>query len=222
MDDWTKALYELPGELYLSVLQKIHKTLHPKTYLEIGVAKGESLALAEEGTFAVGIDPEPCIVTPLKAWTRIYKMTSNAFFEQYKGPPFDLIFIDGLHRYEAIVEDFCHAEKQCTPNSIMLLHDTIPLSEETSTPVCHTSFWTGNVWKIVPAILKFRPDLTLFTIGCPPSGLTVIRGFGKNAGLSREVIKEFEKKDFNWIANQKKEALKIIDNNTNAWLPKLI
>lgn len=222
MDDWSKALRELPGELYLSVLQKIHKALHPKKYLEIGIAKGTSLCLAEEGTFAVGIDPDPCVVTPLQAWTRIFKMTSSAFFNQYDGPPFDLIFIDGLHRYEAVVEDFCEAEKHCSPDGIILLHDTIPLSAETSTPICHTSFWTGDVWKIVPAIIAYRPDLTVFTIGCPPSGLTVIKGFGKKAGLSQEVIKDFANKDFDWISGQKKEVLKIVENNINIWLPKLI
>jgi len=221
MEDWAKALFELPGETYLSVLAKIHQALRPKRYLEIGVQNGASFSLALEGSYAVGVDPEPNITTPLKAWTQIYKMTSHAFFETYSGDPFDLIFIDGLHRYEAVVEDFCNAEKHCTANSIILLHDTIPLSAQTSTPLCQTSFWTGDVWKIVPAIIRNRSDLTLFTIACPPSGLTIIKGFGLNKGLSASVVREFQNKEFAWVANQKKAALNIVENHSSEWLPEL-
>jgi hypothetical protein len=221
MEDWARALFELPGETYLSVLAKIHEALHPKRYLEIGVQNGASLSLALEGSYAVGVDPDPKITAPLKAWTQLHKMTSHAFFETYSGPPFDLIFIDGLHRYEAVAEDFCNAEKLCTATSIIMLHDTIPLSAETSTPLCQTSFWTGDVWKIVPAIIRSRPDLTLFTIPCPPSGLTIIKGFGSAKGLSASVVREFQNKQFAWVAGQKKAALKIIENHSSQWLQEL-
>jgi len=52
-------------------------------------------------------------------------------------------------------------------------------------------FWTGDVWKIVPALIKFRPDLRVFTIACPPTGLTVVCGFSEKKGLPNEARNEF-------------------------------
>ncbi|WP_059360181.1 class I SAM-dependent methyltransferase [Parachlamydia acanthamoebae] len=222
MEDWEKAYQALPGEPYLQVLEKIHAALKPKTYLEIGVQYGFSFCLAGPQTFAVGVDPNPCIQTDLHAWSRIYRQTSEAFFISYPGDPFDLIFIDGLHQYEAIVDDFCNAEQYCTPQSIILIHDTIPLSAESSKKDFDPGFWTGDVWKIVPTLLQARPDLTIFTIACPPSGLTVIKGFGKSEGISSEVVDQFREKEYAWIESQKKTALGVVENREDIWMPLLL
>ncbi|MBS4168052.1 class I SAM-dependent methyltransferase [Parachlamydia sp. AcF125] len=222
MQDWERAYQELPGEAYLQVLEKIHATLKPKTYLEIGVQYGFSFSLARPGTFAVGVDPHPCIQTDLQAWSRVYRQTSEAFFISYPGDPFDLIFIDGLHQYEAVVDDFCNAEQCCTSKSVILIHDTIPLSAETSKKDFSPGFWTGDVWKIVPTLLQARPDLAVFTIACPPSGLTVIKGFGKQEGICPQVIEQFRNQAYAWVAPQKKSALNLVENKPEAWMPFLL
>ena len=49
----------LPGEHYLVILEKIHRHLRPATYVEVGVFEGQSLALVNPDTSAVGIDPQP-------------------------------------------------------------------------------------------------------------------------------------------------------------------
>jgi hypothetical protein len=36
--------------------------------------------------------------------------------------------------------------------------------------------WTGDVWKIIPCLREFRPDLRITTLGAAPSGLGVIQG----------------------------------------------
>lgn len=185
-------------ENYFSVLQDIHLILKPALYLEIGIAYGDSLALALPESYAIGVDPNPHIIHPLQAWTRVYRMTSDDFFSEYQGAPFDFIFIDGYHSYEAVVQDFIHAEKLCKPTSVIAIHDTIPLSAETSGDYTE-GFWTGDVWKIVPALLHERTDLTIFTVPCLPSGLTLITGFGKGSGLSENTIDEYRKKTFEWV-----------------------
>jgi tetratricopeptide (TPR) repeat protein len=49
----------LPGAVYFDVLSMIHSHLQPRTYLEIGVADGSSIALARPETRAIGVDHEP-------------------------------------------------------------------------------------------------------------------------------------------------------------------
>jgi hypothetical protein len=39
-----------------------------------------------------------------------------------------------------------------------------------------TQFHTGDVWRTVVSLRKYRPDLLVFTIATPPSGLTVVTG----------------------------------------------
>src|SRR5258707_1284640 len=48
-----------PGTFYIDLLSMIHTHLEPRTYVEVGVADGRSIALARPDTRAIGIDPEP-------------------------------------------------------------------------------------------------------------------------------------------------------------------
>src|SRR5687768_7228996 len=49
----------LHGEPSLRVLERIHRHLRPRTYVEIGVETGRSLQLAAPETLALGVDPQP-------------------------------------------------------------------------------------------------------------------------------------------------------------------
>lgn len=204
-------------ESYLSVLQDLHFILKPTFYLEIGIAYGDSLSLALPETFAIGVDPKPNIIHPLQAWTKVYRMTSEDFFSDYSGAPFDFIFIDGYHSYEAVVQDFIHAEKLCKPTTVIAIHDTIPLSAGTSGEYIE-GYWTGDVWKIVPALIHERTDLTILTHRCQPSGLTLITGFGKGKGISEKTIEEYRKKTFEWVDSDWKNILKVLPDDQKIWM----
>jgi len=117
---------KLSGENYRDVLRHFHVFLRPKNYLEIGVDTGVTLNLALEGSYAVGVDPLPKINQSLRAWTKIYQMDSDEFFFTYKQENFDLVFIDGLHQFDTVCDDFVGAEKLCKETSVILFHDTIP------------------------------------------------------------------------------------------------
>src|SRR5215467_1793101 len=66
----------LPGPQYLEVMAMIHAHLRPRTYVEIGVNTGLSIALARPETRAIGIDPEPRVAAPLGPRVTIRATTS--------------------------------------------------------------------------------------------------------------------------------------------------
>lgn len=175
------ALAQRPGPSYLQWLSRLHATLKPKVYLEIGVETGKTLHLAQPPTYAIGIDPAPApqVAEGAATTTQIHPMTSQAFFASSQAranlpAPVDLAFIDGDHGLASVLHDFMQVEAVSHPDGIILLHDTWPLNALTAAPVRATGFYTGDGWKLLPCLRAIRPDLHIVTIAAPPTGLTVI------------------------------------------------
>jgi hypothetical protein len=179
------AARRFPGPDYHEVLGWLHEALQPETYVEIGVMGGGSLRIARPSTTAVGIDPE----APGSGGTRalIFSMTSGEFFARYDlrevlgGRNVDFALIDGLHRCEQALEDFLNLERYAGPDTVIALHDTIPLDQETSARERTTEFYTGDVWRMVAYLRENRPDLRIVTVKTAPTGLTLVRGFSSGA-----------------------------------------
>jgi tetratricopeptide (TPR) repeat protein len=170
----------MPGANYLDVLKKFQGWLRPASYLEIGVETGRSLALAVPPTRAIGIDPAPRIGVGFSAETRVFQLTSDEFFarhdlaREFGRPCVDLAFIDGLHLFEQALRDFINLERYAGPRSVFLVHDCLPLDEASASRDRRAWFWTGDVWKLIPALKRWRPDLAIRTIATRPSGLAMI------------------------------------------------
>lgn len=178
----TLAHLRLPGDGYYAVLDRVHEVLAPRTYLEIGMGDGSSMALARPGTRAIGVDPVPTLRWPIRAECTVVPQRSQDFLARPDvgsyfpaGPP-DLVFIDGLHTFEAVLDDLIGVERLAGPRTVVLVHDTIPLDEPTQRPDRVHAFYTGDVWKLLPALADLRPDLDVATVLASPSGLTVVTG----------------------------------------------
>ena len=170
----------LPGDDYLAHLRRLHETLRPRLYVEIGVDAGRTLSLARPPTRAIGVDPAAREggVT-FAADTRLFALESDAFFAgeaeaALAGEPIALAFVDGLHLFEQALRDFIHVERHAAPETVVLFHDCLPLDRATASRTRATGFWTGDVWKIVPVLARHRPDLELFVIPTYPTGLLVV------------------------------------------------
>jgi hypothetical protein len=107
-------------------------------------------------------------------------LTSDDFFAQYDlgevlgRDTFDLGFIDGLHLFEQALKDFINLERYARKDSVILIHDCLPIAPIVAERDRCTGFWTGDVWRIIPCLKTFRPDLKLMTIPTKPSGLGVV------------------------------------------------
>ena len=212
----------LPGENYFRVLARIHRHLRPRTYLEIGVSRGDSLASVLPGTQVLGIDPAPNLARPPPANVRIYRETSDDFFARHDpraelgGAPLELAFIDGMHHFEYALRDFINVERACSPAAVILLHDCYPLDERTARREQVTGFWSGDIWRLMLLLRTLRPDLTVRTIATPPTGLgIVLRPDPASRVLAdrlEQLVAEYLAKDFSVLAGRQPEALGLVAN----------
>jgi hypothetical protein len=172
----------MPGPDYTTYLANLHRYLVPSVYVEIGVATGRTLSLAKPPTVVIGVDPQPSLVEPASVETHLFAMTSDALFSGDRlarllaGRTIALAFIDGLHHFDQALRDFANVERLSSPDGMVLIHDTMPLDEITQRRERQADYWTGDVWKVVACLLKYRPDLNVITIPTPPAGLTVVTG----------------------------------------------
>lgn len=168
---------KLGGEFYFSVLERIFGQLRPRSYVEVGVFRGERLRLARAPTIAVGIDPRPELSEPLAENHRIFAETSDDFFANRDlrtllgGLPVDLAFIDGMHQFEFALRDFANLERHCSRDSTILIHDCYPMDRESAGRVPRSVNWSGDIWRLIVLLKKYRPDLAIHSIGTPPTGL---------------------------------------------------
>jgi len=172
------AYTTMPGDPYRQLLHEFHAWLQPALYLEIGIESGRTLALAKPPTNAIGIDPKPLLQYTFEAPTRIFETTSDEFFSAHEVReqfgPVDLAFLDGLHLFDQTLRDFLHTEQQASENGIVLIHDCLPLHPLVAQRDPQTEFWSGDTWKVIPILRRYRPDLEVFTIASAPTGLAVV------------------------------------------------
>lgn len=190
------ASLRLPGPPYRDVLRRLHELIRPRTYLEIGVETGATLALAQHAERAIGIDPNLSKLRRglLTKAARVFEETSDAFFarenreQSLGGRTLDLAFIDGMHWFEYALRDFVNVEAWSSPDTVVVLHDCLPIFPATASRERRTKFWVGDVWKIVPILREYRPDLRIKTIATAPSGLCVVRGLNPTSRVLPEQL----------------------------------
>lgn len=186
-------LPDFTGEHYHTCLARLHQILRPHTYFEIGSFHGDSLKLAKCATIAV--DPQfrlqHQVLNPSMPALCLFQMRSDEFFKSYDprailGRPIDFAFLDGMHLIECLLRDFIHTERACHGRSMVALHDCVPVDLHMAGRAwgdmtrralsVHPTWWTGDVWKILPILWQYRPDLTVEVLNAPPTGLVLVRG----------------------------------------------
>jgi hypothetical protein len=167
---------------YRDFLDALHQQLRFDWYLEIGSQTGRSLAKSRSPSIAV--DPQFRIkydVVGLKPQLHLFQATSDDFFaaghlKTLKAKP-GFSFLDGMHLYEYLLRDFIHTEAAGTTSSVIAMHDCCPFGHAMTTRDIDNiprGAWTGDVWKLIPILQEYRPDLTLQVLNCSPTGLVVV------------------------------------------------
>lgn len=222
----TLAELTLPGEDYFQVLTRIHAHMKPATYLEIGIDQGRSFEIVDENTLALGIDPDPHPRKRLGPRQRVYAETSDDFFAQRDliselgGRPLDLAFIDGMHHVEYALRDFINIERYCTPESVVLIHDVYPIDAVSAARERTSCFWTGDIWRLILILKKYRPDLTVNVIGTRPSGLGMVQNLDPTSRVLidniDDILEEFLALDISVLDRDKDQQLNLFPNDWTA------
>lgn len=210
-----------PKKDYMYALRNIHKLLNPSLYVEIGVQLGYTLRLANETTKIIGVDPEPMVEASSFVDAEIFALTSDNFFAQTNfDKTVDFAFIDGMHLFEFVLRDFINLEKVSSPRAIIAFHDTIPTDFDSSARERHTSFWTGDVFKIVMVLKKYRPDLKMVNFDVTPSGLCLVKNLNSKSTILQdnyeEIIRDFTDLTYDNIKDNltKELCIKAFDKKT--------
>jgi Methyltransferase domain len=217
------AELEFPGEDYFRVLARIHEHLKPATYLEIGIDQGRSFEIVRPETLALGVDPNPRLQKPLGPRQRVFALTSDDFFEQRDviselgGRTLDLAFIDGLHHIEFALRDFINVEKFCSPESIILIHDVYPIDGMSAARERASWCWSGDIWRLILILKKYRPDLTVNVIASRPTGLGIVQNLDPHSRVLAErqhkIIDEFLGLDISVLDGRKDQMLNRFPND---------
>ena len=214
---------EMPGEDYFRVLARIHAHLKPATYVEIGIDQGRSFEIVAAETLTLGIDPNPRLQKPPGLRQRVFAQTSDDFFAktdvkaELGDRRVDLAFIDGMHQFEFALRDFVNLEQYCSLDSTILIHDVYPIDAMSAARERVSSFWSGDIWRLILILKKYRPDLTVHTIAARPTGLGIVQNLDPGSTVLRdrlgEIIQEFLAVNLTVLDGRKKEMLSTFPND---------
>jgi hypothetical protein len=162
-------------------LEHVHRAYQPRSYLEIGINTGSSLALSRTRTIA--IDPAFEITQEIACDVQVVKATSDEFFARddglahFSNRRIDLAFVDGLHLFEFALRDFMNVERHSAWTSVIVIDDVLPRNPNRARRNRGTlAAWPGDVFKITEVLTRYRPDLFLLSLDTEPTGVLLILG----------------------------------------------
>lgn len=144
-------------------------------YLEVGLERGNTFR-GVNAKLKIGVDPQPQISKPFEVNNmNVMQKTSDSFYEE-NSSKFDFIFLDGFHTWEQTYKDLINSLKVLTKRGWILIDDIVPSDEYAalrSQIDCQVfkhakgipnNYWMGDVYKIVPLLDKFHPELDFVTL----------------------------------------------------------
>lgn len=162
------------------VLEYFHSVLQPELYFEIGVDEGLSLIRAKKSAIGVDARPQLNLKVELPQTSTIYGLSSDAFFQLEAATAFTqpaaLAFIDGMHLFEFALRDFMNFERFAAPYSLLVIDDVFPGHPLQARRRRQSNSWTGDIWKLIPVLQRYRPDLTLIALNSAGTGLLLVAG----------------------------------------------
>ena len=72
--------------------------------------------------------------------------------------------------------------------------------------------WTGDVWKIIPILRKYRPDLKLLLVDCPPTGVVCVTRLDPTSTVLKDRYLDIVA-EFTAISNSLDEITKLYDES---------
>lgn len=138
-------------------INNLIKDLNYKSYLELGVAAGESWHQIECEK-KIGVDSNPDV-----RLSGVVLCTTDQYFDHFidENVKFDLIFIDAYHEKNQVKTDFYNSWKHLNPGGMILMHDVNPPTKSGTSQSAHGDcfeFW-------IELVKKYPNNLATFSGG---------------------------------------------------------
>lgn len=191
------------GLRYTLFLDELHRRMVFDWYLEIGCRAGRTFSPVRGNTIAV--DPffkAEANIIGAKRRLHVFQETSDDFyatgFLKKNGIELSFSFLDGMHLVEFLLRDFMNTEANSRADGVIAMHDCVPfhagmLSRDLDN--LPRGPWTGDVWKLIPILQAYRPDLKITVLNCRPTGLVLVSNLNpKSTKLKQsydKIVKEW-------------------------------
>jgi hypothetical protein len=138
-------------------INNLIKDLNYSSYLELGVAAGESWHQIECDK-KVGVDNNPNIKIP-----GVVLSTTDQYFDFFidEDVNYDLIYIDAYHEKNQVKKDFYNSWDHLNPGGMILMHDVNPPSKSGTSQTAHGDcfeFW-------IELVKKYPNNVAVFSGG---------------------------------------------------------
>lgn len=164
------------------MIQKLIAVRDFKTYLEIGVLGGK-VFFDVRCQKKIAVDPNflfnwkgrlgETVKNLSNVNASFYEVKSNDFFTAHAPSVFasrklDIALVDGMHEFDYALDDVLNCLKYLSDDGVIVMHDCNPLTSEAECSFDqwksrnYGGHWNGDVWKVIPFLRKFRPDLDVF------------------------------------------------------------
>ena len=179
----------MPGTHSSRRINALAARMRARRYLEVGVAEGETF-LAVEIAERTAVDPAFRFDWQAHAdeATRFHPVPSDAFFgaRPAGAPPFDVIFLDGLHHFTQTFRDLGNALAASHDRALIVIDDTVPDDVYSTLLQPRQAFrfrrraggrghaWHGDVYKLVFLIHDFYPSLSFCTVSTGGNPQTLV------------------------------------------------
>jgi len=180
----------IDGLNYYDVLKGLLGSADPEWYLEIGSRNGRSLSQSTQNYIAIDpqFDLQYHVINSAKKMF-FFQQTSDNFFSskflQNNGIKPGVSFIDGMHLFEFALRDFINCEATMESSGLICLHDVCPYnSPQTTRDISYMTElkrpWTGDVWKLVVILQRYRPDLKIDILKASSTGFACVSNLDAN------------------------------------------
>ncbi len=152
----------------IDVINNLIDYTNTKKYLEVGVWRCNTITKIN-AKYRCGVDPFPDIknfsdeVKEELSSISIYITTSDNFFK-HNREKYGIIFIDGLHIYEQVLNDIQNSLKALANDGFIILHDCCPISEIAAGRIKSPKAWNGDVWKAIYHISMLELGISHVTL----------------------------------------------------------
>lgn len=225
----------------IKFIQSIFDNTNFKNYLEIGCYKGKTY-FKVKATNKLAVDPHfhykfyfKKLTRPLlnsyQKNNRYFKEESDSFFEKRAAflenlGPLDVVFVDGLHTFEASLKDVTNSLKYLNKNGVIIMHDCFPPSETAALPTKKfptreekltvenwNGEWCGDVWKSIIYLKRKYPDILEVNVIDLETGLGIVKIKGEldknNLEIDRELFNEIDQLAYNEIKENPEKVINL-------------